>query len=217
MTQGAQQLADHETVNLFYSALWGLGRVAALEHPEQWGGLIDLEQGIAPQEAARLLLGELLAFDGETQCAWRRGSRYVARLQRSAVPSLSSARSKIQPGAAYFVTGGLGALGLQVAEWLVEQGATRLLLSGRRGITLPSQQQRIGRLEALGVQVTVASVDVTDGVELAQLLDQVWGDHVFVEERTVDVHIRRLRKALESTGHDRLIETVRGSGYRFSR
>ena len=49
----------------------------------------------------------------------------------------------------------------------------------------------------------------------SQLLDQVWGDHVFVEERTVDVHIRRLRKALEPTGHDRLIETVRGSGYRF--
>jgi two-component system phosphate regulon response regulator PhoB len=50
----------------------------------------------------------------------------------------------------------------------------------------------------------------------AQLLDRVWGDHVFVEERTVDVHIRRLRKALEPSGNDRLIQTVRGSGYRFS-
>jgi two-component system, OmpR family, phosphate regulon response regulator PhoB len=50
----------------------------------------------------------------------------------------------------------------------------------------------------------------------SQLLDQVWGDHVFVEERTVDVHIRRLRKALEPSGHDRLIETVRSAGYRFS-
>lgn len=49
-----------------------------------------------------------------------------------------------------------------------------------------------------------------------QLLDQVWGDHVFVEERTVDVHIRRLRSALEGTGHDALIQTVRGTGYRFS-
>ncbi|MBL0207514.1 MAG: phosphate regulon transcriptional regulator PhoB [Propionivibrio sp.] len=49
-----------------------------------------------------------------------------------------------------------------------------------------------------------------------QLLDQVWGDHIFVEERTVDVHIRRLRASLEQTGHDRLIQTVRGSGYRFS-
>jgi two-component system phosphate regulon response regulator PhoB len=47
----------------------------------------------------------------------------------------------------------------------------------------------------------------------AQLLDQVWGDHVFIEERTVDVHIRRLRKALEPSGHDRLVDTVRGSGY----
>ena len=50
----------------------------------------------------------------------------------------------------------------------------------------------------------------------AQLLDQVWGDHVFVEERTVDVHIRRLRCALEPSGHDSLVQTVRGSGYRFS-
>jgi two-component system, OmpR family, phosphate regulon response regulator PhoB len=50
----------------------------------------------------------------------------------------------------------------------------------------------------------------------AQLLDQVWGDHVFVEERTVDVHIRRLRQALEPSRHDRLVETVRGSGYRFT-
>ena len=49
-----------------------------------------------------------------------------------------------------------------------------------------------------------------------QLLDQVWGDHVFIEERTVDVHIRRLRKALEPSGHDALIETVRGTGYRLT-
>ena len=49
----------------------------------------------------------------------------------------------------------------------------------------------------------------------AQLLDQVWGDHVHVEERTVDVHIRRLRSALEASGHDRLIETIHGSGYCF--
>ena len=49
-----------------------------------------------------------------------------------------------------------------------------------------------------------------------QLLDQVWGDHVYIEERTVDVHIRRLRKALEPHGCDGMIQTVRGSGYRFS-
>lgn len=50
----------------------------------------------------------------------------------------------------------------------------------------------------------------------SQLLDYIWGDHVFLEERTIDVHIRRLRQALEPSGHHLLIETVRGSGYRFS-
>jgi two-component system phosphate regulon response regulator PhoB len=49
----------------------------------------------------------------------------------------------------------------------------------------------------------------------SKLLDGVWGDHVFIEERTVDVHIRRLRLALQPSGHDRLVETVRGGGYRF--
>lgn len=50
-----------------------------------------------------------------------------------------------------------------------------------------------------------------------QVLNHVWGDNVFIEDRTVDVHIRRLRKALESSGHDKLIQTVRGAGYRFSK
>ena len=49
-----------------------------------------------------------------------------------------------------------------------------------------------------------------------QILDRVWGGNVYIEERTVDVHIRRLRKALEPSGHDHLLQTVRGSGYRFS-
>jgi len=51
----------------------------------------------------------------------------------------------------------------------------------------------------------------------SQLLDNVWGNSVYVEERTVDVHIRRLRKALAVSGHDRFVQTVHGTGYRFSR
>jgi two-component system, OmpR family, phosphate regulon response regulator PhoB len=50
-----------------------------------------------------------------------------------------------------------------------------------------------------------------------QLLDNVWGTNVYVEERTVDVHIRRLRMALSGFGHDSLVQTIRGAGYRFSR
>lgn len=50
----------------------------------------------------------------------------------------------------------------------------------------------------------------------AQLLDRIWGDHVFIEDRTVDVHIRRLRKILETVAKENLVQTVRGTGYRFS-
>ena len=89
------------------------------------------------------------------------------------------------------------------------------------------------RLDPVTQRVTVAGRDVPLGPtefrllrfmlarpervhSRAQLLDMVWGDHVYIEERTVDVHIRRLRVALEPFGADKLIETVRGSGYRLA-
>ena len=80
------------------------------------------------------------------------------------------------------------------------------------------------RVSALGTPVTLSPTEFKllhylmkhpDRVlSRAKLLDSVWGDQVFIEERTVDVHIRRLRVALQPTGCDRLIETVRGGGYR---
>jgi two-component system phosphate regulon response regulator PhoB len=89
------------------------------------------------------------------------------------------------------------------------------------------------KLDTASHEVTVAKTEVSLGpteyrlleffmlhpdrvYSRTQLLDRVWGGNVYVEERTVDVHIRRLRKALEPYGYDRLIRTVRGSGYRFS-
>ena len=82
--------------------------------------------------------------------------------------------------------------------------ATRRVTAGARKLALSPSEFRL-----LHFLMTHAGRVYTR----AQLLDQVWGDHVFIEERTVDVHIRRLRKALEPTGHHRLIDTVRGAGY----
>jgi two-component system phosphate regulon response regulator PhoB len=89
------------------------------------------------------------------------------------------------------------------------------------GLTLDPATHRVtgaGRMLALGpTEFKILHFFMTHPERVysrMQLLDQVWGDHVFVEERTVDVHIRRLRQALEPTGHDCLIETVRGAGYR---
>jgi two-component system phosphate regulon response regulator PhoB len=82
--------------------------------------------------------------------------------------------------------------------------ATRRVFAGARRLALSPSEFRL-----LHFLMTHAGRVYTR----AQLLDHVWGDHVFIEERTVDVHIRRLRKALEPSGHDRLIDTVRGAGY----
>lgn len=103
----------------------------------------------------------------------------------------------------------------------------------RRAPEAVQQTLRLGRLTLDGVahRVSVAGNDIALGptdfkllrflmtrpdrvLSRAQLLDGVWGDHVYIEERTVDVHIRRLRAALEPFGVDAMIETVRGSGYR---
>jgi len=91
-------------------------------------------------------------------------------------------------------------------EGLVLNPATRVVTGGR--ITL-----KMGPTEFELLHFFMTHTDRVYG--RAQILDQVWGDHVFLEDRTVDVHIRRLREALSPSKHNRLIETVRGAGYRF--
>lgn len=101
----------------------------------------------------------------------------------------------------------------QVTEDVVEHGGLRLDPATHR-ITAGESVVSLGPTEFRLLHFFMTHAERVHS--RTQLLDQVWGDHVFVEERTVDVHVRRLRAALESSGHDRLIQTVRGSGYRFS-
>ena len=101
----------------------------------------------------------------------------------------------------------------QATEDVVEIGGLRLDPATHR-IMAGSVEVNLGPTEFRLLHFLMTHPERVHG--RSQLLDQVWGDHVFVEERTVDVHIRRLRAALEASGHDTLIQTVRGSGYRIS-
>jgi acyl transferase domain-containing protein/SAM-dependent methyltransferase/acyl carrier protein len=157
-------------LDLRQSALWGLGKSIALEHPRLWGGLIDLDGSPSEDEPLRLIT-ELCHSDGEDQVALRTGGRLVPRLERcGALPEAAS--FEICRDASYLVTGGLGFMGFEIARWLVRRGAAHLILVGR---SLPSVQVRAGiaELERGGATVRVASVDIADEGELARLLYDV--------------------------------------------
>lgn len=101
----------------------------------------------------------------------------------------------------------------QMTDDMAQVGSLRLDPSTHR-VTANSEHVHLGPTEFRLLHFLMTHPERVHS--RTQLLDQVWGDHVFVEERTVDVHIRRLRKALEPSEHDRLIQTVRGAGYRLS-
>lgn len=96
----------------------------------------------------------------------------------------------------------------------VEVGGLRLDPATRR-VTRDQHEVRIGPTEFRLLHFFMTHPERVHS--RAQLLDRVWGDHVFIEERTVDVHVKRLREALEPVNCSRMIETVRGAGYRLAR
>ncbi len=101
----------------------------------------------------------------------------------------------------------------ETADDMIEIGGLRLDPATHR-VTVNDQEVVLGPTEFRLLHFLMSHPERVH--TRSQLLDGVWGDHVFVEDRTVDVHIRRLRKALETVAKDELIQTVRGSGYRLS-
>ncbi|MFF7725389.1 type I polyketide synthase [Streptomyces sp. NPDC008001] len=147
------------------SQVWGLGRVAALEHARRWGGLIDLPEVIDDRIAGRL--AAVLGQSAEDQVAIRAHGVFGRRLSR--VPAGRKGRSW-SPRGTVLITGGTGALGGHVARWLAGAGAGHLVLTSRRGIDAPGAGELRSALEALGARVTVAACDVADRDALAVLL-----------------------------------------------
>ncbi|MBW4615278.1 MAG: type I polyketide synthase [Desmonostoc vinosum HA7617-LM4] len=151
------------------ACLWGLGKVIALEHPKLWGGLIDLAAD-APTDEAVNLLAEIWDSQGEDQIAFREGQRYVARLIRSEVPEVRSV--SLQSDSTYLVTGGLGALGIKLAQWMVEQGARHLVLTGRKQASA-EVLQAIAQMENLGAKIAIATADVAQWSDMVRVFEDI--------------------------------------------
>ncbi len=180
VTAGAHS-PDGRPVAPAQAPAWGLGRVIAEEHPECWGGSIDLDPSESPASSAARLVGELLDPQPEDGVAFASGgARHVLRLQ---APASGPTRPfSCVAEASYLITGGLGGVGLETARWLAERGARHLVLAGRSGMpardlwdTPRSEAQRsqvaaIRRIEALGAAVYPVSLDVTDEAAVTRLL-----------------------------------------------
>ncbi|WP_420897019.1 SDR family NAD(P)-dependent oxidoreductase [Kitasatospora aureofaciens] len=156
------------------AAVWGLGRVAALELPQRWGGLIDLP-GTVDRDAAALLAAVLAEPAGEDQLAVRRTGLFARRL--AATPGGSGDDQGLwEPTGTVLITGGTGALGGEVARGLAAAGARHLLLLSRRGPDAPGAAGLREDLTAAGATVTITACDVADREALAAVLAAVPAD-----------------------------------------
>ncbi|MGH8667161.1 MAG: beta-ketoacyl reductase, partial [Burkholderiales bacterium] len=168
VTRGVQRVLESDVVNAVQSPLWGLGVSIGMEHPELWGGLIDLPYGAAAEAG---LLAAFGAEDAEDRCALRDGRRWVARLERRVAPS-GSRSLPVDATATYLVTGGLGGVGLETAQRLVRRGARQLVLTGRRAPSA-SARQVIAEIERCDCQVKVVLGDIALEADAARLLDEI--------------------------------------------
>nr|QEO74255.1 Beta-ketoacyl synthase [uncultured bacterium] len=171
VTRGAQPVGEGgEAPQVGQATLWGMGKAIAREHPELWGGMLDLDPTARGGEAARIL-DEIDFPDGEDHVALRGGRRFAARL--AACEAMRHEAPAVRADGTYLITGGCGALGLETARWLVEQGCRHLALLGRTGAATQAARQSIAALEHRGATVRVLRADVADEPSMRQALAEI--------------------------------------------
>nr|WP_235787238.1 type I polyketide synthase [Streptomyces mutabilis] len=173
VTRGAVAAVDGDAVeHPERAAVWGLGRVAALEHPDGWGGVIDLPA--EPDDAALTRLAAVLAHPGgEEEVAIRNGG---VALGRRMTPAPAGDAPEWTPTGTVLITGGTGALGARVARRLADRGVARLVLVSRRGDTAPGAIALRDELTAAGVEVDLVAADTADHDAMAAVLAAIPAD-----------------------------------------
>jgi acyl transferase domain-containing protein/SAM-dependent methyltransferase/acyl carrier protein len=153
------------------SPMWGLGRTFAVEHPELWGGLIDIAE-VSTQSVATAV-DQLLSPAGEDQLAVVAERVLAGRLMRCAKSiEVKPDRPIFHADASYLVTGGFGGMGRKVLDWMADQGARHIAVIGR-SIDPANPDEAVAALGARGIQVLSMRADVADDAVLGRVFEEI--------------------------------------------
>ncbi len=173
LTRNAQPVVEGDRANSTHAVLWGLGRTLALETPEIWGGVLDVDESMPAVLTARCVRAEAQASrtgdDGEDQVVYRAGARHVPRLQRR-TPAGSGSGAVLAKDTSHLVIGATGRIGPYLIQQLADMGAGTIVAVSR------NPEGRLddlaGRLSAAGTRLVQVAADVTDETAMAALFER---------------------------------------------
>ncbi len=161
----------NEVVSVAQTPLWGFARTISLEHYDLWGGILDLSSNGDLTDQAEMLYAALSNTSTEDQLALRCGKPFVPRLIEDHGKRVRDLI--LDDEGSYLITGGLGALGLHAAGWLIKKGAKNLILTSRRGMEAPGSKEIVVKLEKLGANVKVIAADICCVEDVSKLFAEI--------------------------------------------
>ncbi|MGZ4766868.1 MAG: type I polyketide synthase, partial [Ilumatobacteraceae bacterium] len=166
LTRNAQPLSEGDRANPAHAVLWGLGRTLALEHPEVWGAVVDVDESVPADRAARYVLAEAAVRDGEDQVVYRAGVRHVPRLvKRSAQATTES--TEIDRDSCHLVVGATGNIGPHLILQLADMGAATIVAVSRQPGSRLDELAQV--LSAKGTSLITVAADAADERSMAPL------------------------------------------------
>ena len=186
ITNSSQRVTNDEKINPEGGCLWGLGKVIAIEHPQYWGGLIDIDS-TNNKSIIELLWATINYSSSEKLVVIRNGQIYFPRLQRhnselrtqnsELITYNSEFKGELKPRVinsegSYLITGGLGALGIKTANWLINKGAKNLVLLARKKPSM-EVESKIQSWQNRGVNILIANADVRNIQQLQSVFDSI--------------------------------------------
>ncbi|BBX45815.1 phthiocerol type I polyketide synthase PpsB [Mycobacterium cookii] len=172
LSRNAQPVSEGDRGNPAHAVLWGLGRTLALEHPEFWGGVIDVDESVPDGVVARYVVDEARADDGEDQVVYRAGQRRVPRLHKGYPPATEPAT--LDKDHSYLVIGATGNIGPHLIRQLSESGAgTVVAVSRNPGSKL---DELAASLVPAGTSVVTVAADAADESAMSAVFDRFGAD-----------------------------------------